>query len=126
MTLQQQLETIRQGLESRMPKVALDIMHQATDELIASGQADKIAAVGSTFPDFTLNDHAEQSVSLSDILAKGPLVLTWYRGLWCPYCNADLAYMGTVHEEISASGAQLFAISPQPLLTRSKSVKKII
>ena len=86
MSLQAQLEGIRKSLESRMPAPALDIMHRATDDLIASGLEDNIAAIGSAFPSFVLTDQEGAELSLASLLEKGPLAITFYRGLWCPYC----------------------------------------
>lgn len=122
MSLQQQLEAIREDLESRIPKPALEIMHKATDDLVASGIQDGITGVGQAFPSFALNDQDGQQVTLADCLAKGPLVLTFYRGLWCPYCNADLAYFGSVADEVTGKGATMLAISPQTA-TYSKQVR---
>ena len=53
------------------------------------------------------------TVSSRDFLAKGPLVLTFYRGVWCPYCNLELQALEEVVNDIEARGASLFAISQQ-------------
>ncbi|MCQ8820664.1 AhpC/TSA family protein [Pseudoalteromonas agarivorans] len=64
-------------------------------------------------PRFELpNQHAEQ-VLLDELLAKGPVVITFYRGSWCPYCNLQLKALQSRLPEIHALGAQLVAISPQ-------------
>ncbi|MBQ4832174.1 AhpC/TSA family protein [Pseudoalteromonas sp. MMG010] len=64
-------------------------------------------------PDFSLpNQHGEQ-VQLATLLAKGPVVITFYRGSWCPYCNLQLKALQLRLPEIHALGAQLVAISPQ-------------
>ena len=52
-------------------------------------------------------------ISLDDLLNKGPVVLTFYRGAWCPYCNLQLRALQTCLDEIHALGASLIAISPQ-------------
>lgn len=122
MSLQAQLEAIRSGLEARIPQPALDIMHQATDDLIASGMEDQITPVGASFPVFSLPNHEGVLVESADLFATGPTVITFYRGLWCPYCNADLAYIGAQQATIEAAGAQLIAISPQ-LATYSQQVR---
>ena len=57
--------------------------------------------------------HTEGGVELADALANGPVVLTFYRGTWCPYCNTELRDLQAVLPEIEASGASLIAISPQ-------------
>jgi peroxiredoxin len=70
-------------------------------------------AVGDTAPDFTLPDAKGRQVSLATLLADGPVVLTWYRGGWCPYCNKQLSDYQLSLTDMKAMKAQLVAISPQ-------------
>ncbi len=55
----------------------------------------------------------DQPVRLSDLLKNGPVVLTWYRGGWCPYCNLALAALAEKLPEITAAGGQLVALTPE-------------
>ncbi|TFE26707.1 redoxin domain-containing protein [Cohnella luojiensis] len=64
-------------------------------------------------PDFTLEDATGKPVTLSEELAKGPVIIVFYRGEWCPYCNLQLKAYERIMNEIKAAGAQLIAISPQ-------------
>ncbi len=102
-------------------------MHRATEELIASGAADKALKVGDKAPSFTLNDSDGNAVSSADLLAKGPLVVTFYRGVWCPYCNMDLQAIQEALPKIKELGADLVAISPQtaPNSRRSQRENKL-
>ena len=75
--------------------------------------ADKSLKVGETAPDFTLPDAYGQPVTLSALLAHGPVVLTFYRGDWCPYCNLTLRSYQAVLPEISLLHSTLVAVSPQ-------------
>src|SRR5689334_5970027 len=77
-------------------------MHRATDELIASGAAAKALKAGDRAPAFTLNDADGKPVSSADLLTQGPLVATFYRGIWCPYCNMDLQALQEALPEIEA------------------------
>jgi peroxiredoxin len=63
-------------------------------------------------------------VSSADLLARGPLVLTFYRSIWCPYCNMDLQAIEAAADEIRALGASLVAISPQTAPNRRKSERE--
>ncbi|MFA8300388.1 MAG: peroxiredoxin-like family protein [Hyphomicrobiales bacterium] len=63
--------------------------------------------------DFTLMNATGEKVNLYDELKKGPVVLTWYRGAWCPYCNLALKSLQESLPEIKAQGATLIAITPQ-------------
>ena len=64
-------------------------------------------------PDFVLPNQKAESVSLADLLAKGPVVVTFYRGSWCPYCNLQLSALQARLSDIHCLGAQLVAISPE-------------
>jgi peroxiredoxin len=75
--------------------------------------AANILPVGSKVPEFQLQDHNGKSVSSPDLLAKGPLVLCFIRGRWCPFCVAQMEAMNLILPEIERAGASLVAISPQ-------------
>ena len=82
MTLKEELSALRQRLEAgRTPEVVAK-MHRAVDELRQSGPADRILKVDAEAPEFVLSNSDEKPVSLKALLAKGPLVLTFYRGRW--------------------------------------------
>lgn len=88
-------------------------MRRAGQELADSGHADRALTVGARAPRFRLPSATGESVSLAGLLAAGPVVLTFYRGAWCPYCNIALRALQQHHAEISARGAALAAVSPQ-------------
>lgn len=126
MTLQDKLDAMREDFENgRFPLVPtrdqLDVMQRATRSLIDSGQADDALKAGDTAPDFTLEDADGNSVSSRALLARGPLIATFYRGVWCPYCNHDLQALEEIRPEIEARGASLVAISPQTPANSRKS-----
>ena len=90
---------------------------KGVDETIAQAKAFQEGAnalnLDQNAPRFELpNQHAEQ-VLLDELLAKGPVVITFYRGSWCPYCNLQLKALQSRLPEIHALVAQLVAISPQ-------------
>ena len=78
-----------------------------------SGVLDEAKNVGDQAPDFTLPNAVGENVVLSDLLAKGPVVMIWYRGEWCPYCNIYLEDIQAHIEEFKAAGAEVVAISPE-------------
>ena len=80
--LAEQLETIRQGVDNRVPPDKRAIMHRATADLRASGIMDRVIKVGDPLPPFTLKIASGQAVRSADLLATGPLVLTVFRGSW--------------------------------------------
>lgn len=89
------------------------ILARATEDLVKSGQAERAIHQGQKAPDFTLPDAKGQPVRLSDLLKKGSVVLTFYRGGWCPFCNLQLKSYQSHLTEIRAKGAELVAVSPQ-------------
>jgi peroxiredoxin len=87
------------------------------DRVIAGlADADLLAdslSVGDMAPDFALSNVAGERVSLGDLLERGPVVLTFFRGTWCPYCALYLRTLEQARPAIEAAGATLVAISPQ-------------
>ncbi|CAA6690519.1 MULTISPECIES: peroxiredoxin-like family protein [unclassified Lentimonas] len=69
--------------------------------------------IGAPAPDFELPDASGRRIALSKLLAKGPLIVSFYRGSWCPYCNLELRALQNRLAEIHAQGAELVLISPQ-------------
>lgn len=101
---------IAQAPPSHDPKA---ILQKATENLIQSGLAEKALRVGAKVPDFSLPDAHGTAIRLSALLAKGPVVLSFYRGGWCPYCNLQLRSYQQILPAIHRLGAELVAISPQ-------------
>jgi peroxiredoxin len=121
MSLQEKLDAFKADFESKAPKQAVEVMRRATAELIASGQAAQALKTGAVAPAFTLPEAEGGSVASSDLLTRGPLVLSFYRGVWCPYCNIELAALQEAWPAIQATGAQLVSISPQSLANGRKA-----
>jgi peroxiredoxin len=86
---------------------------RAVAELKQRNLAANILPVNSKISEFHLHDHDGKIVSSSDLLAKGPLVLCFIRGRWCPFCVGQMEAMNLVLPEIAQAGAALVAISPQ-------------
>lgn len=82
MTLQEQLDAYKAQFQARAPKAAQEIMHRATGDLRRSGILARVPKVGDRAPGFTLPNIAGQSVSSTDLLARGPLIVSFYRGKW--------------------------------------------
>jgi peroxiredoxin len=114
MPLQQKLDAFKAEFEGKVaPPEVVAVMNGATRALIASRQAARALKVGDRAPAFSLPDAAGRTVHLAELLNSGPVVAVFYRGIWCPYCNLDLAAIGDAAADIRALGASLVAISPQ-------------
>ncbi len=96
-----------------VPAETQAIHARAIAELKQQRLAANIPPVGSRIPEFQLQDHDGKSVSSSDLLAKGRLVLCFIRGRWCPFCVAQMEAMNLILPELDQAGATLVAISPQ-------------
>lgn len=129
MTLQSKLDAFKADFEAgkppyNVPPSVIDTMHRATAELVASGAATRALKAGDPAPRFTLNDPDGKPVSSAELLARGPLVVSFYRGVWCPYCNMELQALQAALPEFEALGASLVAISPQTPVNSRKSVRQ--
>jgi peroxiredoxin len=107
-TLQHQLDEVA----AKIPPEIAARLRAAREEITASGIAPGLA-VGEAAPDFTLPDARGQRVALADHLARGPVVLSFYRGEWCPFCNLELRALQAALPRFETYGASLIAVSPQ-------------
>jgi len=82
MSLQEKLDAMREMSKTRIPPEARAVMERSIEDLRASGIMNRVVRVGQTAPDFTLPDADHRSVSLSALRARGPVVLSFYRGRW--------------------------------------------
>ncbi len=129
MTLQTQLDAFKADFKGGKapyfaPQEIHPVMERATAELIASGQAGRALKAGDRAPTFTLNDPDGRPVSSTDLLAKGPLIISFYRGVWCPYCNLELQALQETLPQFQALGAGLLARSPQTAANSRKSQRQ--
>ena len=128
MALQAKLDAFRADFEAgkppySVPRSVIDTMHRATEELIASGAAARALQAGDAAPLFVLKDQRGKSVSAAELLAQGPLVLSFYRGIWCPYCNMELHALQEALPAFRKLGGNLVAISPQMTANSRKSMR---
>jgi peroxiredoxin len=113
MTLSSELEALRLGFFNKAPPEIRDAILRADLALAASGLADRAIKAGDPAPDFALPDMDGRTVRLSTVLGSGPIVVSFYRGGWCPYCNLELRALQRLLPAFEALGARLLAISPQ-------------
>lgn len=111
--LQQQIDEMKAQAAGRIPAEVLEQLRADTAKLVEAGIADSALREGSRAPDFTLPDALGEPVSLASLLEQGPVVVTFYRGDWCPYCNLHLRAYQQALPHMTELGATLVAISPQ-------------
>jgi peroxiredoxin len=111
--LSDQLGTVRLEMRQRTPKEVQAILDRGIADLKKEKIEGRAPKLGATFPDFTLPQAGGGKIHLSELLAKGPVVLTFYRGSWCPYCTVQLLDFEKHKAELDQLGATLVAISPE-------------
>ena len=123
MKLQDRLDAFTADLiaSGKIPGPIVTQLMDGIKEQVSSGKADRALKAGDTAPTFTLSDPDGASVSSAALLARGPLVVSFYRGVWCPYCNLELQALQEALADIAARGASLVAISPQTAANSRKS-----
>jgi peroxiredoxin len=112
-SLADQLAAFKTGFKQRVAPGRVAIMEAATAELRATGIQARALQIGAIAPDLTLPDALDQPVRLSTLWQRGPLVVIFYRGGWCPYCNLELRAWQQQIPALQHMGAQLVAVSPQ-------------
>lgn len=111
--LQQQIDAFMAQTRGLISASMREQLLRPIQQLIASGGAEKALKEGESAPDFTLPDALGRPVSLSDLLKQGPVVVTFYRGAWCPYCDLELRAYQQALPQLQELGASMVAISPQ-------------
>ena len=114
MSLQTELAQFRSAWEARVGEQIARLIGGDIEDLRASGILDRTARVGDAFPAAPhLRDAMDRPFDLAALIAEKPVVLTFYRGGWCPYCNLELRAYQARLAEIEAMGAALVAVSPE-------------
>ena len=113
MTLTKELKDFQQKFMASQSDSIKSIMVKATEDLVNTQIAEKSLKIGDVVPNFTLNNASGKSVSFKSLLAKGQVVISFYRGGWCPYCNLELRALEQSLPQIKSLGATLVAISPE-------------
>lgn len=109
--LANELADFQQSWNAKAPEGLQDKFENGIKEIKALN--DTALTVGDSAPDFELKNALNQPVKLSALLQGGPVVLTWYRGGWCPYCNIQLRYLQSYLPQFKAAGGTLVALSPE-------------
>jgi peroxiredoxin len=113
-SLQDQLDRITQNTRALVQPERLAISERATEDLFNTGIEDRILKPGEQAPAFTLEDaRTGKPVHSADLLALGPLVVSFFRGRWDPYCITELEAWRDLHTQVRERGALFVAISPQ-------------
>ncbi len=112
MSLKQELAEYRAGWFKRVPAERQAIMERHIAQL-RDGLAKTALKVGDRAPSIVLGNAKSETVDVGALLRKGPVIVAFYRGGWCPFCNLELRAFQRIIPDIEAAGASLVAISPE-------------
>src|SRR6266446_8743558 len=113
MSLKEQLAEYRAAWHKRVPADRQAIMERHIEQLRNGVIARTMLKVGDHAPAIVLRNAKGEIVDITALRKKGPVIITFYRGGWCPYCNLELKAFQEILPEIKAVGASLVAISPE-------------
>lgn len=120
MRLQDELDALKAECCEHTPPHIRRIRQETIDDLTSSGIAERAVHAGDHAPEFRLSDPDGKTISSYAVLANGPVLIAFYRGGWCPYCNLDLRAIQAVVGQFRSSGVSIVAISQQsPYESRS-------
>ena len=112
MSLQEQLKAKYEEIKKNAPN-EVAIFDADTESFISSGDAPQGLQVGDQLASFELPNQLGQTISLDELQGDSNIVISFYRGGWCPYCNIELCVLQQALPEFKSHGARLIAISPQ-------------
>ncbi|MDR2146305.1 MAG: AhpC/TSA family protein [Tannerella sp.] len=113
--LSQQIEELNSNLSTQLSPEVIDTFGKSIHDLKTKNMEENSIRVGEKFPDFILFNADNQIINLTDLLKKEKVVIAFFRGNWCPYCNLELKALQENSGKITGKKATLLAISPQKL-----------
>jgi peroxiredoxin len=114
MSLKARLDACRRAFEaSTLPSVVAGL-EGSVAELVQTGLVRQAVKAGERAPLFRLRSNTGDFVGLSEALDRGPVVVSFFRGAWCPFCRLELQTLAETHSEIERLGATLIGLSPRP------------
>lgn len=113
MSLTEQLAKLKADNLAKTPSDVISIMADFADQLSESDLVENAPKVGDKLKNFNLRNQLGENRQLTKLTEKGSVVVTFYRGGWCPYCNLELRAYQNVLQDIKRVGATLVAITPE-------------
>ncbi len=111
-SLKEQIDELKRSFGNQIDEKTLKTMMEF-NEKVASNEFAQGLRVGDKAPLFSLKSHLGETVELQSLLEKGKVIISFYRGEWCPYCNLEIKALQERLSDFQALGANLVAISPE-------------
>ena len=124
MNLRRSLDEYKCKMSSTLSKEVLEVLSRNTSLLQERHLAEEAINVGDAFPTFNLPDSSGHSHSLAELIQKGPLIISFFRGGWCPYCVLELKALRNIVNDLPALNATLIAITPEKLANIADTVSQ--
>ncbi|WP_160136140.1 peroxiredoxin-like family protein [Chryseobacterium sp. c4a] len=112
-TLAKQIEYLNQELSSQLPQEILEVFGKSIEEMKTLNIEENSIRIGDQIPEFSLLNAFGKIITSEEVLKNGKMILVFYRGNWCPYCNLELKFLQDNLSRIQERGAVLIAVSPQ-------------
>lgn len=123
-TLQQQLDNFSEQIAHKIPSHAKAVIKKCNDALAAELPTRGILKVGDKLPAFSLENQNSETVSSEKLLKDGPLIISFFRGVWCPFCNIEIKALEAYAQQFRDAGANIVVISPQSQASTKRSVEE--
>jgi len=123
-SLSKQMADARDGFIASQSEQAQATIGVAMGKLMASEFGSNALIVGESIPQFSLPNANGERISIADYVENGPVVLSFYRGGWCPFCNLEFKALSDALPEINGLGASLIGISPETPDVAQETVSK--
>jgi len=124
MLLKDEIKNMQEAMLPQMPEDVLKLLLGNIEKLVKSGIAERTLNVGDEIPQINLPNAVGKTIDVNSMLKDGPVVISFYRGAWCPYCNLELKALQQALPEIKSLDAQLIAISPNTPDNSISSIEK--
>lgn len=124
MSLNKNLKLLQEEVLNSLPSSVSKQLILEDEKLFTSFLEEKALKKGSRVPDVLFRDENLKSVCLKDLLENHHVVLSFFRGTWCPYCNLELRSLAKINDKIKEKGARLIAVSPELYKYAEEIIKK--
>jgi peroxiredoxin len=124
MLLKDEIQKMQEAMLPQIPEDVLKLLFSKIEELVNSGIAERTLNEGDEIPQINLPNAVGTTINVNSMLKDGPVVISFYRGAWCPYCNLELKALQQALPEIKSLDAQLITISPNAPDNSISSIEK--
>lgn len=111
--LKQQIDELNEALASQLPSNIVEVFEQSIEDLKKQNIAETSAQLGQKFPNFSLTNWKNKTIELDGLLKRGKVIVAFFRGSWCPYCNLELQALQARLKELDDRKVSLVGVSPQ-------------